>query len=175
MSHSSKPAGWWTPARLAFATLLSLLVLQALVYYPRLPGQVASHFNAAGRANGWSSKSAYFALHAVVVLTIAICFAALPAWLERVPARFVNLPNKEYWLAPERRAATMGHIASALTWFGCAVLILILSVNALVIEVNLGRGRALPAVALFALLGGMALCAVLLVLRLLYLGRRPPS
>ncbi len=175
MDNGNQRRRWWMPARVAFATLLGLIVLQAFIYYPQLPAQVASHFDAAGRPNGWSSKSAYFALQAFIVLVVAICFAALPAWIERAPARLVNLPNKDYWLAPERRAATMARVASALTWFGCAGLIFTLVVTSLVIDFNLGRERALPAVPIWALLGGIAVCTVWLILRVLYLGRRPPS
>jgi uncharacterized membrane protein len=175
MDNVKQRRHWWVPARVAFATLLGFIVLQALIYYPQLPARVASHFDAAGRPNGWSSKPAYFALQAFIVLVIAICFAALPAWIERVPAKLVNLPNKDYWLAPERRAATMASVASALTWFGCAGLVFILAVTSLVIDFNLGRERALPAIPIWALLGGIALCTVLLILRLLYLGRHPHS
>ncbi len=175
MDSGTQRRRWRVPARFAFATLLGIILLQALIYYPQLPAQVASHFDVAGRPNGWSSKSAYFALQAFIVLVVTICFAAFPAWLEGAPARLVNLPNKDYWLAPERRAATMARVASALTWFGCAGLVFIILVTSLVIDFNLGRERALPAVPIWALLGGIAVCTVLLILRLLYLGRRPPS
>ncbi|HTS53867.1 MAG TPA: hypothetical protein VMH26_11380 [Burkholderiales bacterium] len=126
-----------------------------------------------GTPNGWSSKPTYFALQGFIVLLATACFAALPAWLERAPANWVNLPNKDYWLAPERRVATLARIASTLTWFGCAALALMLTITSLVIRVNLGREPALPAAAIWALLGAFALCAGVLVMRLLYLGRRP--
>jgi uncharacterized membrane protein len=172
MDNRNKQAQWRTPSRVTFATLLGIVALQAIVYYPQLPAQLASHFDAAGRPNGWSSKSAYFALQAFIVLVLTLCFAALPSWLERAPARLLNLPNKDYWLAPERRAATMARVASALTWFGCAVLAFIVVVTSLVIDFNLGHRRVLPATPIWALLGGIAVCTVVLVLRL---GRRPPS
>lgn len=90
MNNRHSQSRWWVPSRFAFAILLGLVVLQALVYYPRLPAQLASHFDAAGHPNGWSSKSTYFALQAFIVLVLTGCFAALPALLERVPPRFVN-------------------------------------------------------------------------------------
>jgi preprotein translocase subunit SecY len=85
------------------------------------------------------------------------------------------LPNKDYWLAPERRAATMARVASALTWFGCAALAFIVVVSSLVVDFNLGHERLLAPAAIWALLGGIGICTVVLVLRLLLLGRRPPS
>ncbi len=174
-NKGDKPRRGWTSARIVFATLLGIIVLQALVYYPRLPAQLASHFDARGLPDGWSSKSAYFALQALIVLVLTLCFAALPTWLEGAPVRLVNLPNKDYWLAPERRGATMARVASALTWFGCAGLAFIVVVTWLVIDFNLGHERVLPAAPIWVLLGGIVLCTVVLVLRLLHLGRHPPS
>jgi uncharacterized membrane protein len=175
MGDRNNRAQWWTPARVAFATLLGIVVLQAIVYYPQLPAQLASQFDARGLPNGWSSKSAYFALQAFILLALTLCFAALPAWLERAPARLVNLPNKDYWLAPERRAATMARVASALTWFGCAGLAFVVVVTSLVIDFNLDHERVLPVTPIWVLLACIAVCTVVLVLRLLHLGRRPPN
>jgi uncharacterized membrane protein len=173
MARKRQPE-WLTPSRIAFAVLLGIALLQALIYYPQLPDRLASHFDAAGHPNGWSSsKSAYFALQGFILLVATVCFAALPAWLERAPTKLVNLPNKDYWLAPERRAATLARVASALTWFGCTALVLVIAVTSLVIRFNLGRVPVLPAAPIWALVGGFVLCAVLLILHLLYLGRRP--
>jgi uncharacterized membrane protein len=74
MGDRNKRAQRWTPSRVAFATLLGIVVLEAIVYYPQLPAQLASHFDAAGRPNGWSSNSGYFALQAFIVqvLTLAL-------------------------------------------------------------------------------------------------------
>jgi uncharacterized membrane protein len=162
-------------ARWVFAALLAAVVLQALVYYPRLPERMASHFNGAGQAIGWSSKARFFGLHTFVVAVVTACFAILPAWIQRLPARLINLPNKDYWLAPERQGATMAGVSAALTWFGCAVLIFILALTRLVIRVNLGRDPVLSAPALWACMGGLVLCLALMILRMLYLGRRPPG
>jgi uncharacterized membrane protein len=156
--RGERQPAWLTPSRIAFAALLGIALLQGLIYYPQLPDRLASHFDAAGYPNGWSSKSAYFALQAFILLVATVCFAALPAWLQRAPTRLINLPNKDYWLAPERRAATLARLASTLTWFGCAALALTLTVTSLVIRVNLSRGSALPAATMWALLGTFVLC-----------------
>ena len=50
----------------------------------------------------------FFGLQAFVLVVVTACFAILPAVIEGLPPRMVNLPNKDYWLAPERRAATDG-------------------------------------------------------------------
>ena len=161
-------------ARWVFAALLLAVVTQALVYYPQLPERMASHFGGAGQPNGWSSKASFFGLQTFVVVVAVACFACLPAWIQRLPARLINLPNKEYWLAPERRVQTMASVGAALTWFGCVVLAFILALTWLVIRFNLGRDPVLPGAGVGVLLGGFVVCVVLLIVRFLYLGRRPP-
>ena len=39
--------------------LLSLAILQAAWYYPRLPETVASHFSGSGIPDGWMSKQSF--------------------------------------------------------------------------------------------------------------------
>ena len=161
-------------SRWVFAALLVAVVAQAVVYYPQLPERMASHFNGAGAPDGWSSKASFFGLQAFVVSVVAACFAILPAWIQRLPARLINLPNKDYWLAPGRRPATMARVGAALTWFGCAVLTFILAIAWLVIRFNLGLDPVLPAPTRWVVLASLVVCVVLLILRLLYLGRWPP-
>ena len=84
----------------------------------------------------------------------------------------VNLPNR--LLAGTERRAMMASVSSALMWFGCAVLVFLLAVTWLVIRVNLGLEPALPSPLMWTLLAGFGLSVVLLLLRFLYLGRRPP-
>jgi hypothetical protein len=71
-----------------------LLVLYAAVhfsyYYPLLSGVMAAHFNAAGAANGWQPKSAFFeGFVAVSVLATLIGFG-LPRLIEVMPVSLVN-------------------------------------------------------------------------------------
>jgi serine/threonine-protein kinase len=155
------------------ALVLAALAL-AIAYYPQLPDRMASHFDGAGQANGWSPKASFFGLEAFILVLMTACFAIMPALIEGLPPRLVNLPNKDYWLAPERRAATMASISSALTWFGCAVLAFLIAITWLVIRVNLGLEAGLPSPPTWGLLAGIVACVVLLMLRFLYLGRRPP-
>jgi uncharacterized membrane protein len=163
------------PSRVVFAVLLVVAVTLMVVYYPQLPERVASHFDGAGRANGWSSKAFFFGVQTLVLLLVTVCFAILPGRIQKLPPDKINLPNKGYWLAPERREATMASVISAITWFGCAVLVFMIAVTWLVIRVNLGLEARLPAAPMGALLAGLIACVILLIVRMLYIGRRPPA
>ena len=100
----------------ALAALVVFGVIVHLVYYPHLPDQVASHFNAAGQADGFMSKSNYFAM--MICLTVGMpAFLAALAWgIKYMPASMVNVPHKEYWLSPSMRPYTDALNEKILLW-----------------------------------------------------------
>jgi uncharacterized membrane protein len=120
-----------------YAFLLLCGAIGAAHYYALLPERMASHFASVGTPNGWQLKEMFFLLMGLVAATTAIiCFLA-PLLIARRPASQINLPNKEYWLAPERRAATMEFIAGQMRWFACGVLFVILFGGYEAIQANL--------------------------------------
>jgi hypothetical protein len=53
----------------------------------------------------------------VAVLGIFLVLFIMAGGLDRVPDRFLNLPNKGYWLATDRRAAALATLRDWLRWF----------------------------------------------------------
>lgn len=94
--------------------------------YPELPDVVASHFNAQGAPNGWQTKSGFFVALAFVTLTMAIIGFGIPLIIGRLPIQLINLPNKRYWLAPERRVQTTNFLEAYFGWFACAIYVVVL-------------------------------------------------
>lgn len=135
-----------TPSRLVILLLIVLAVLQYTYYEPLLPDRIASHFDVAGQADGWSSKSAFLLSNLALIAGLALIFLSFPSWLGKIPNARINLPNKDYWLAPGRRAATLQTIQRQMEWLGAATLVLFLGVAQLSIEANLtGRPTLGPA------------------------------
>jgi serine/threonine-protein kinase len=98
---------------------------------------MASHFAADGRVNGWQSREEFFVLMLLVSASSAlVCFLAPRQIAARANAR-INLPNRDYWLAPERREATMRFISATMAWFGCGTLFVLISGSLLAIQANL--------------------------------------
>jgi hypothetical protein len=83
---------------------------------------------------------------------VVVLLLVLPALLRRVPTQLINLPNRDYWLAPERRAASLDRVGSWLSWFALATGALLCFVVELTIRANLEQG-ALQVGALLAGLG----------------------
>jgi len=112
----------WT--RILFIALLLVAALQCWYYYPLLPDIVASHFDGAGTPNNWSSKNAFFLIYGLILLLCIGIFLLLPLCFEWLPERSLNLPNKKYWLAPQRRVQTFAFMKLGLLVFGLASLLL---------------------------------------------------
>ncbi|MGO9642922.1 MAG: DUF1648 domain-containing protein [Candidatus Acidiferrales bacterium] len=111
------------PRSLFFA--IALVAFVRLTYlYPLLPDVMASHFGASGAANGWMPKSMFFLVYALsVALGVVVVF--VPArTIAKAPVSSINLPNKDYWLAPGRRAETVAFFERKFAWFGCVLLLL---------------------------------------------------
>lgn len=124
--------------------LIAVFVSQSVYYYPNLPEKMASHFGASGRPDGWMSKQGYFAFMAFILALIIFEFAVLPWLIGKMPISLLNMPNKEYWFAEERRAETLNIIGRYFEWFSAALLTLFIGINQLVIRANLGGGSLSP-------------------------------
>ena len=125
---------------------LLALVLVSLVEAARqrnsAPARVPSHFDLAGQPNAWASRDEMFFLQVGVTLGIAALFIGVSRLLRSVPAGRINLPNKGYWLAPERREETMDRLASSFDVFACATVLLLTVVFELTSRAGHGGGLA---------------------------------
>lgn len=123
--------------KLIFVLLALYAAIHFSYYYPQLPDVVASHFNARGAANGWQTKSAFFTVMVGVSVLAAVVGFGIPSLISALPSQLINLPNKDYWLAPERSAATMGYLKNHFAWFGCALYVVILTAFDYAVKSNL--------------------------------------
>jgi uncharacterized protein DUF1648 len=102
----------------------------------RLPARVASHFGADGLANGFMTRQGYL----LFMLVITVITAGLPAYLVGIAARRtpmrLNIPNKTYWLAPERRIATAEFLIGHATALAAGLAMFLLGMHLLVIRAN---------------------------------------
>lgn len=92
-----------------YGTLVALTIFGAIVhllYFPHLPDRVASHFNAAGKADGFLSKGSYMAMMLGLNFGVSIFMGGLAWAIKFMPASMINVPHKEYWLSPSRRPYT---------------------------------------------------------------------
>ena len=101
-----------------------------------LPARVASHFGANGLASGFMARDVYLALAiAMVIVPPALVGLTIALSLRFFPG-FLNLPNRGYWLAPERRAATAEYLNGHSAWLAALLGLFGLAVHLLVIRAN---------------------------------------
>lgn len=152
---------------LLYLLLVVFAVLQFAHVYPLLPDVMASHFTGHGTPNGWQPKQAFFVLIAVVIVTSAIPTFVVPRRLPLMPPEKINLPNKSYWLAPERREETWRFFRTQMAWFGCALLLLLLYAMSEAINANLPSIGFFDWRGMWYALGGFLLFSILWVIYLL--------
>jgi uncharacterized membrane protein len=130
------------PHRVTWSVFI-LLLLFAILFVTgtasELPLMVASHFDAAGQPNAFMSRSGYirFVLCLAIGLPVAVV-AILTAMYSR--ATDLKLPNREYWLAPQRLDRTRAFLAAHGVWFGSLLVTLVCCVHWL----ELGANRLRP-------------------------------
>jgi len=96
------------------------LVQQAL-YWPHWPERVATHFGPSGQADGWMSRGPAAAFQTVLQVVFPWFFVAIGQWVGKLPNAMINVPHKEYWLAPDRRQESLRWMAGMLTWVAVAM------------------------------------------------------
>jgi uncharacterized membrane protein len=138
--------------RIIFFAIIAIALAQSVYNFPLLPHRLASHFNASGLPNGWMSKQAFFIVYAVMVLVAAIPEFYVPFTIARASNARINLPNKDYWLAPAQRAGTMAYFEKSFAWFGCALLVLEVLAMGLAIQANFSSPPRLPAAPIVGLI-----------------------
>jgi len=140
--------------QLIYLFLILVVLLHISHYYPHLPARVASHFNAAGHPDGWLPKKAFMAVYAGTVALSALTCLLLSVFMKHIPESFINLPRKDYWLAPERIDRTRDTISRKVLIMGLATTFFLIGVMHLVFVANLGPESNLPMMPFWLLLGG---------------------
>lgn len=156
-----------------FSILVVIGAVQIFFRAAQLPPALASHFGIGGRADGWQSRIAFLCTEIALFALTAVVAYGLPRALAAVPASMVNLPNRDWWLAPERREQTWDYLRIRFIWFGCALLAFVLFVMDLVIRANFRNPPQLDTVSLAAALILFLAFTASWVIRLIFHFSRP--
>ena len=112
------------------------LVASLLVTLARLPRAVASHFDAAGVPNGWSSRPAYAVLLLIVGVLLPVGIIILLRALTRNGLSSLNIPAREYWNRPEHREEGARRVRRYVWWLGCIMCATALVIHSLVLAAH---------------------------------------
>ncbi|MFT3780382.1 MAG: DUF1648 domain-containing protein [Nibricoccus sp.] len=123
-----------------FAGLVACLTWSAF----HLPARVASHFDARGNPNGWSDLKSFLQFMAILGLAFPVVVPAICYGSRFLPDELQNLPNRDHWLAPERRQETMSYVFRHSLWFAALALSFVLGIQLLVIYANTSTPARIP-------------------------------
>lgn len=101
-----------------------------------LPNLVASHFGAAGTANGFMPRALYIGFMLVFVIGLPALLVFGSWFAIGSPSARINLPNRDYWLAPERRPKTITFLRASIMWFGVLLVVFLCYAHWLVVRAN---------------------------------------
>jgi len=120
-----------------YLVLILAVIVQSAYYYPKLPDEIASHFDINGQPDSWVPKEFLIAFDIGFVLLTSIMFMAMPLTFRIVPDSLINLPKKDYWLAPERRDETISFLSRQLSRMGMGTVLFLFFIFELILRANL--------------------------------------
>lgn len=114
-----------SPSLLLWAATATTLAVLTVVT-GELPERVPTHFDAAGRADGWSTPLGFALGMGGLSLGLTALFFLLSLLVPRTPSGLINLPHRDFWLAPERRKESLRSVADRLCALGAGTQVLVL-------------------------------------------------
>jgi uncharacterized membrane protein len=110
-----------------------------------LPEVAASHFGGSGMANGFMSRDFYVWFMLLCVVGLPVLLVYVPTISLKKPGAGLRLPNREYWLAPERQADTLEFLRQHMARFGSMLVVFLCYIHWLVVRANTLAPPRLPA------------------------------
>ena len=159
--------------RTAFILTFVANIVLALVALILSPDTVAIHFDYGGAPDGWAPSyvSALIMAGANGVLFLSLYF--IPHFIRRTPARWINLPNREYWLRDENRERMASLMTTMLYSFGILTFLFLFVVGLLSLKANLSKPVRLAMDVFWWPLGIYLAAAVFWAVRLIKVFRVP--
>ena len=133
-----------------------------------LPQKVATHFNFAGKPDGFMTLQN----HQSFVILSTICFplfmvfmvGVLPMWFPSL----VNISHRDYWFAPERKIQTLDYLFNMACKLGVLMVFFFVGLNVIIVLANNSNPVLMPKRPFFVVMA-LFLIGVLLWVVMLFL------
>lgn len=129
-----------------FWALVILFVSYVMSSISGLPEQVGTRFGGEGTPNSWMSRNGYVRFILAFGLGVPVFVVGLHYLLARYAGDQFNIPDREYWLAPERRTDTLQFVVQHSWWLGCVMLLFMLGLHHLLLAANRVSPPQLPTI-----------------------------
>jgi hypothetical protein len=161
--------------------LLILLLLVALnvglcgYYFPVLPDRVASEFDLQGKEIKAMPKGTFMAFNGTLVVAMP-AFLLLLGWgCTKLPNWMIDMPNRDYWLAPQRKPETAKRLFLFILWLAVGVEAFLTSILFFVFRANMGHPESMVLVPYYCLSTFLAFVAVWCAWFMIKFKKLPPA
>jgi hypothetical protein len=154
------------PSFLPYALLaLGWVAFAAYVWYSarQLPERVAVHFGPSGLPDGWIMRGSYVETTLIFGAVVPAFVAGVFAFIRVGDGRLMNIPRREYWLAPERRAETLAFVQRQGAWFAGLLIAFLAAAHYFILMANGQSPATLSPQWPISCAGGLVAAMVLLV------------
>ncbi len=103
------------------------------------PDNVAIHFNLRGEPDDWAPAHISALIMAGSCTLVFVIFFFIPYLIHKIPPRFINVPNKEYWMKPENKSKMYAMLSESCFKFGIATLTFFFFMELLALKANLEK------------------------------------
>ena len=160
--------------RIFFIGVLLVCLFELAWLWSITPETMAAHFNIQGSPDRFVPKAEFFRFQVQTLLVVILVSLPFQFLFLVMPPGYINMPHREYWLAPERRAGTLGRLNSfGIVLFG----IILLDVQA-AFEISAYANLKTPIVfnaPLMSAVMAVSLALIIVMLVLLVLSFRLPQ
>jgi serine/threonine-protein kinase len=154
--------------RLFIPYLLLVLLWAVFAVYvcltsQRLPEVVAVHFGANGLPNNWETVGSYIRFTLIFGAAVPAFILGIFSLIRFCGPSLMNLPHKEYWLAPERRAETFAYVQRQSVWMAALLIAFFAGVHYFILSANAHHPVILAPALVWWISGGILAMAIVWV------------
>jgi fructose-specific phosphotransferase system IIC component len=136
---------------------------------------MASHFNFQGNPDGFMPKMQFFASQLQMFLVVVGLGLLIQLLFMVMPAKWINTPDREYWLIPEHHTELVGTLSSfGFALFGTILLVIQVGLDFSVYG-NLQKPVFFPGQVMIAIIAGFFIFSTFLLIQLTRSFRHPPD
>lgn len=130
---------------LAILVVALALGAAAFVYLTsaQLPEVPATRFGAGGDPVAFMTRGTYRVFMIWLVAVVPLLVAFLPQFIGARWPQLLNIPNRQHWIAAERRAETLASVAARTELLAAVMILFLCFTHWLVVEANAGPARRL--------------------------------
>lgn len=146
-----------------FFGLMALLAVYVWWTHGQLPNKMAVHFNGAGNPDRWAGKWEMTGVMLIVIGLYSVIFGLSSMFMSKLSPKWWNLPNKDYWFAPERVSETMTSFSKNFLSIGICMVVFMGYVHWDVFQANTVRPGNQLSMSVWGILGFVALIFTLVI------------